>query len=188
MKLNFLIGLLFISGLACGQEKYFIKTDGTKVQLHPTKFDIDPSGIMLTNETLEYFDANGKGQVIHQSEVKELMIGSQYYALLPITKKYNRLLRVVATNSKYLASTYDSDGTQYLFIHDKGTEEILVDKIPYYNVNTDYKPILPTLKKYFSECAILFERMETNSQKQEKVKKKFQRGGPFEDINKLACE
>jgi hypothetical protein len=158
------------------------------VQLHPTKFDIHPFGVMMTNEKLEYFDANGKGQVIDQSEVQELHLGGEFYTLLPITKKYNRLVRVVATNSKFIASTYQSDQTEYLFIHHKDSKEIANDKVPYHNVNTDYTPILPTLKNFFPNCAALFSMMEANAQAQEKIKKKFQRLGPFENINNLTCD
>jgi hypothetical protein len=190
MKIRLYLSIAFfiMSALTYGQEKYFIKTDGTKVQLHPTKFDIHPSGVMMTNENLEYFDINGKGQIIHQSDVQELRIGSELYTLLPITKKYNRLLRVVATNSKFIASTYKSDETEYLFIHDKESKEIANDKVAYFNVNTDYSPILPTLNKFFANCPTLFKMMEANAQTQEKIKKKFQRLGPFDNINNLTCE
>jgi hypothetical protein len=188
VAINFFVMFFIVSILTQAQGKYFIKTDGTKVQLHPTKFDIDPSGIMMTNEDLEYFDSNGKGQIIHQSEVQELHMGDEFYSLLPITKKYNRLLKIVATNSKYIASTYQSDQTEYLFIHHKDSKEIANDKVAYHNVNTDYSPILPTLKKFFPDCPTLFSRIEANSQAQEKIKKKFQRLGPFENINNLACE
>jgi hypothetical protein len=188
--------LLFVYNIVSAQEKYFIKTDGTKVLMHPTKFDIHPSGIMLTDKKLEYFDAKGKGQAINQSEVKEMVVGSEYYSLLPINKKDNRLLRIIATNAEYILSIYDpleeyspsNSAETYLFVHHKQTRGLAEEKVAYYNVDIDYKGILPVIKKYFAACTELFSKMDNNSKTQEKEKKKYKRLGPFEEINNLTCQ
>ncbi len=176
----------FISALAYCQDNYFVKTDGTKVQMHLKKSDIiHPMGF-LTDEWLYYFDVNEKQQSILQLEVKEMLIDNAYYTQLPITKKYNRLLKVIATNDGFIASTYYSDGIDYLYIHDKKMRTIAADKI-WYDNSTNYSRVLPTLKECFPNCSTLFTMMETNSKAQDKMKKR-ERMGPFENINNLTCE
>jgi hypothetical protein len=180
-----------------GTEKYLIKTDGTRVDFHPSKIDeMTRSAFELTNEKVMYFDTKGKQQSIQQSDVKEMVIGPDYYRLLPITKKNNRLLRVIATNNDHILSVYEywstdqggfTNGVEYhLYIHNKQTLASAEDRIRYNNVSTNYENMLPTIRKYFASCTELLDKMAANSKKQQK-EKKLDRKGPFEDISNLVC-
>jgi hypothetical protein len=90
---------------AKGQDKYFVKTDGTKIELIPA--NISPLGMMLDNDYLFYYDKKGRQFSIKQSEVKEMVVGPEYYILLPISKKDKRLLKLIASNEKYLLDILD---------------------------------------------------------------------------------
>lgn len=171
--------------IAHGQQNYFIKNDGEKVLAYPTLFA--PTGLGISNERLEWYDKAEKRHEIHQSEVKEMFAGGYYYIQLPITKRYNRLVRVLATSEKYILSSYSMSSADYLFIHDKQSKEIVEGKVRYYNVKTDYKDLQKVIKKYFPVCYELFITMDANGKRQEK-EKKIERDGPFDGISNMTCK
>jgi hypothetical protein len=146
--------------------------------------------MMLDNDYLFYYDKKGRQFSIKQSEVKEMVVGPEYYSLLPISKKDKRLLKLIASNEKYLLSIYQKVSEysvpNLLIVHDKKTKEIVDEKIGYFDTSTDYDHMLPIIKKYFGNCDDLLSRIDTNIKNQKKINSR-KRPGPFFEINNLDC-
>lgn len=150
---------------------FLIDENGKEINLfkkQSDKIDIKYNHILnddvnLTGQFIYYFNNSGDLKKISQSEVKEMSYNGHVFKNLPITKLgTKRLHEIILENDKYVLTSYFFL-VNYFYVFEKETYKMVETKTKHSKKRKqDYKSLDKTIKKYFSECSGLMEKVSAN--------------------------
>lgn len=141
---------------------YFIKSDSEKVFIYD-------EGIKTDGEFLYYYNENHKEKRASEKNIILLELGNIKMIGLPYFKNggWKGLHRIIAYNDSYMLTCYYLKGVKYAFLFNK-EHEMLEDRIAYYS-NEKPEELFEEVKKYFSGCNELLQKINANIRKNSKI-------------------
>jgi hypothetical protein len=171
--------LVFLAITANAQNNYFIKMDGTKVNIHGEELYDD-------GKTIQYKNESNKNKIESIKNIKILILGGSILINIPINPKrdFRSLPYIVAFNDKYVLTGKLYTHEVYLNVLDREFNFVNTDVIKLSNTTT--KNVLEKNKQIYKEYALKYFKDCTSLN--EAIYKNIEKGTTFYDgINYYNC-